>query len=172
MKNSHAVYPALLLLAASGGLQANVQVEFVESAPKDWFAIKNIGSCELTELVVSIDLRPSVGQLIFDTTGSGAGVQVFQPFEVKQGVISLLSSDRVQDGDQQLTVEIPSLAPGSSASFTIDVDDTVPSGAMGVTMIAGAEIEGATVSLQTGNGEDVDAAFNAGSQAVVELADC
>ena len=161
-----------LLLPLSTGVVANIEVKFVESAPKDWFEIKNVGNCELNELMVTIDLTQSVGQLIFDTTETGAGVQVFQPFEVKQGNISLVSSDRVADGDQQLSVSIPSLASGSSASFTIDVDDTVPSGALGLTMIAGSEMEQSKVTVTSSTNTSASGIFDGNNKAVVELPDC
>lgn len=167
---SAVVVVALFALPTIGW--TNLQVEFVESAPKDWFAIKNVSGCEIVDLDVTIDLRQSVGKLIFDTTGSGAGIQVFQPFEVREGKVALVSSKRVADGDEQLTVNIMSLAPQATASFTIDVDDTVPSGALGMTMIAGAEIEGATVSLLLTDGHRSSGIFGDNSKAVIELPEC
>ena len=50
-----------------------VEIEFVESAPKDRFVITNIGSCALDELMIDFDLSQSAGKLIFDTTATGAG---------------------------------------------------------------------------------------------------
>ena len=172
MKTLPLVASFALLLPLSTSAVANLEVKFVESAPKDWFEINNVGQCELTELMVTIDLTQSVGQLIFDTTATGAGVQVYQPFEVKQGNVSLVSSDRVADGDQQLSVRIPSLAAGASASFTIDVDDTIPSGALGVTMIAGAEMAQSTVTVTSSSHTSMGGTFDGNNTAVVDLPGC
>ena len=76
------------------------------------------------------------------------------------------------DGDQQLSVSIPSLASGSSASFTIDVDDTVPSGALGLTMIAGSEMEQSKVTVTSSTNTPVSGFFDGNNKAVVELPDC
>jgi len=70
--------------------KTTIEVRFIESAPKDRFIIKNIGECNLSEFTFSIDLTESVGKLIFDTTEAGAGVEVFQPFEIVSGNIELL----------------------------------------------------------------------------------
>lgn len=83
------------LFCCSAGVYANLQVKFVESAPKDWFAVTNLTNCDLKNVRMSIELSNSAGKLIFDTTASGAGVEVFQPFEVRSGEIALTSSDRV-----------------------------------------------------------------------------
>ena len=172
MKTLPLVASLALLLPLSTSVVANIEVKFVESAPKDWFEIHNVGNCELTELMVTIDLTQSVGQLIFDTTETGAGVQVYQPFEVKQGSVSLVSSDRVADGDQQLSVRIPSLASGASASFTIDVDDTIPSGELGVTMIAGAEMAQSMVTVTSSSNTPIGGTFDGNNTAVINLPGC
>lgn len=138
----------LSLLFASAGATADLNIRFVESAPKDWFAITNAGECPLTDLVVELDLSTTTGKLIFDTTASGAGVEVFQPFEVREGNIALHSSAAVEDGETLLAVIVSELLPQQTASFTIDVDDTLKDSALGMIRVTGAEIEGgrATVS--------------------------
>ncbi|NEQ55361.1 MAG: hypothetical protein F6K11_35460, partial [Leptolyngbya sp. SIO3F4] len=113
---------------------AVVNVEFIESAPKDRFVITNMGSCTLTGLTLELDLSQSAGKLIFDTTATGAGVEVFQPFEVEAGDIVPLGG--VNDGDSKLALQIVSLAPGNRASFTIDVDDTLPRSELGQIRVA------------------------------------
>jgi len=89
---------------------------------------------------VEIDLSDSAGRLIFDTTASGAGVEVFQPFEVTSGELQLQQTDRINDGEQSLSVIIKRLSPNASASFTIDVDDTLPESELGRIRVSGAEI--------------------------------
>ena len=84
---------------------ASIQVRFDEGAPKDRFTIENAGNCDLGSTVISIDLSGSPHGLIFDVTGKGAGVQVFQPFELVNGGENLRKIPIVKDGDDQVTLE-------------------------------------------------------------------
>ena len=160
---------ALLFCTAA---QANVEVKFSEGAPKDRFTISNQGKCELKDLVVDLDLSKSQGKLIFDITGAGAGVEVFQPFEVTEGDIKLASAEGVKDGDSGMSLLISSLKPGQRASFTIDIDDTIPSGARGMIIVAGSEIQGGTASVKVGEMKPTIAAFNNKSKAIVPVSAC
>jgi len=56
---------------------ADIEVTFLESAPKDRFTFTNTGACDLGPAVLSLDLAGSAAGLIFDTSGAGAGVEVF-----------------------------------------------------------------------------------------------
>ena len=159
-----------MLLTASA--QAAIEVRFVESAPKDRFIITNTGSCTFSELILVINLAQSAGRLIFDTTGAGAGVEVFQPFEVTEGKIELVSGKVVKDGDTELALRIKSLAPGARASFTIDVDDTLPRSELGKTRVAASEISGGTVRVIAGRGQSATAVFDDASRATVALSGC
>ena len=147
-----------------------LQVNFIESAPKDRFVIENSGSCTLNEALVTIDLNDSAGQLIFDTTGEGAGVEVFQPFEIAEGQLELVSSSEVIDGDTALTVRIQSLQPGSQVGFTIDVDDTLTNSDLGMIRVTGSEISGGSVFISTSIQADVSAVFGENSRAATQLA--
>lgn len=162
---------SLLLLGAQFA-QANIQVDFTESAPKDRFTIKNTGSCNLQDLTLTLDLSNSAGKLIFDTTASGAGVEVFQPFEVRQGDIKLTSAARVNDGDTTLSVSIPGLPAGEAVSFTIDVDDTLPQSELGMIRVTGAEIAQGRFQVKVGAQDPVSAVFNGDSRATAVLAAC
>ena len=164
---------AVLILLAWQPARADLQVTFTESAPKDRFEIRNSGECALRHLVLEIDLAPSAGRLIFDTTATGAGVEVFQPFEVTSGGIELMSSATVADGDSSLSLGIQSLAPGQAVSFTIDVDDTLPAGELGPTRVANSEISGGLVKarLQEAN-KPLIATFGRNSKATVLLPAC
>ncbi|MEM7796316.1 MAG: aggregation factor core [Cyanobacteria bacterium P01_C01_bin.118] len=148
-----------------------VEIEFVESAPKDRFVITNIGACVLEELTLELDLSQSVGMLIFDTSATGAGVEVFQPFEVEAGDIVQLAADGVDDGDAELALSIASLGPGDRASFTIDVDDTLPSSDLGQIRVADSEISGALATVTVGDSESVLTKFS-GSTARANLPTC
>jgi len=115
----------VLLCHTTAFASTGLEFTFIESAPKDRFEILNSGACDLTDVVVQIDLSPTMGKLIFDTTAAGAGVEVFQPFEKKNGDFALIETE-VKDGDQQLSIGMDLFQAGQSVSFTIDVDDTLP----------------------------------------------
>jgi len=151
---------------------ADIEVRFIESAPKDRFVIANRGECDLLNLAVEIDLAPSAGRLIFDTTATGAGVDVYQPFEIATGDIELISSPDVADGDAQLTLSIRRLSPAGSASFTIDVDDTLPVSELGMIRVAGSEISNGLVRARVGQQEQVVAAFGSNGRATAMLPPC
>lgn len=143
---------------------ADVTVNFDEGAPKDRFTIKNEGTCPLGAATVVLDLGASAAGLIFDVTGKGAGVSVFQPLELVAGREFLTSVPEVRDGDNTISLPINTLAPGQSITFTIDVDDTKGTSA---TMVSGAEIRGAEVRLDT-NAVQAKASFT--DQAVARVA--
>lgn len=131
-----------LAMSASPAL-ADLSMIFVEGAPKDRFELRNTGTCPIGALQVALDLTGSAGALIFDTSDRGAGVQVYQPFELVQGADALVQSPVVGDGDKVILLDIQSLAPDQVIAFTIDVDDTLSSRQITVT---DSEIEGAQVS--------------------------
>ncbi|MGB3409214.1 MAG: aggregation factor core [Jannaschia sp.] len=153
-----AVVLAALLAAPA---QAELVVTFDEGAPKDRFTLSHEGGCPLTGAVIIIDLEPAPAGLIFDVTGSGPGVAVFQPFEIVLG--QLASPPQVKDGDQAIALT-PRLAAGERLAFTIDVDDTVSTRG---TIVSDAEIAGATVQVG-----DVRGVFGADAVARVPLPDC
>ena len=162
----------LFIAGVAQSVNATIQINFIESAPKDSFVIKNAGTCNLTDLTLEVDLSQSAGQLIFDTTATGAGVEVFQPFEVKTGNLRLVSASLVEDGDKSLSVVVKQLPPNSSVSFTIDVDDTLPKSSLGQIRVAGSEIEGAQVRLSNKNSLMLEAAFNSNQLATIDLPSC
>lgn len=158
---------AVLLCWASPSF-AELQVRFDEGAPKDRFTISNLDGCALGATTITIDLRGSPYGLIFDVTGRGAGVEVFQPFELSEGGENLKSSPEVLDGDNQLTLDLDGLGAGSSLSFTIDVDDTADNRP---TTISGAEIVGAGVIVQTAVSSST-ASFDENAVATVAISSC
>lgn len=149
----------LLTVAAS----ADIRVQFDEGAPKDRFTISNISGCTIDKGDVVIDLSKSSVGLIFDTTARGAGVEVFQPFEITSGNGFLSNMPKVTDGDNQVTLSLANFQAGDVVSFTVDVDDT--SGQREIT-VSGSEISGAEFSLVTDAGVR-NATF--GSQAVAQI---
>lgn len=149
--------------------QAHIEIHFQESAPKDIFSLENLSKCTLQNILLEIDLEGSLGRLIFDTTASGAGVEVFQPFEVRQGSMALTSSAQVADGDTALSVRIDQIMAGETVSFTIDVDDTLAIGELGNIRVTGSEIEGATARLKAMSEESLEATFSNNARAILEL---
>lgn len=147
---------------------AELQVRFDEGAPKDKFTISNLGGCSLGGTTITIDLRGSPYGLIFDVTDRGAGVEVFQPFELSQGGENLKGYPEVMDGDNQLTLDLNDLAAGSSLSFTIDVDDTANDRQ---TTVSGAEIVGAGVVVETPVSSST-ASFDEDAIATVAISSC
>lgn len=163
---------ALALFAASAMLAtpalAQVTVSFIEGAPKDRFVIENTGRCELAATILAIDLKTAASGLVFDVTGSGPGVEVFQPFELVSGQDLVQRHSMIADGDTTVTLELSSLAPGETVGFTIDIDDT---SGRSETMVAGSEISGAEVTMKT-LGQDYLGAMSEKAQAVLPVSGC
>jgi len=141
--------PVVAAMALCSPAMADVLVEFDEGAPKDRFTVTGLGECMTGPADVTIDLSGSTAGLIFDVTGAGAGVQVFQPFEASVSGDSLLGATEVRDGDTEVTLRLRDISLGTSVSFTIDVDDTA--GGRKIT-VSGSEIAGASVRVADGQG--------------------
>ncbi|MEM9359008.1 MAG: aggregation factor core [Pseudomonadota bacterium] len=160
--------------AYSANTETNLLVTFTESAPKDSFMITNIGNCRINQLQLRIDLASSKGSLIFDPTGSGAGVQVFQPLKVTAGQSYITALSEVSDGSQELELRLNSLVAGAKVSLTVDLDDTLPRerSDLGQTRISDAEISGAMVYSRVDSGAPVKAAFGADAIALLRGIPC
>ncbi|MGH1477109.1 MAG: aggregation factor core [Geminicoccales bacterium] len=159
---------AAVLFCWASPLSADVQVRFDEGAPKDRFTISNLDGCSLGAAAITIDLRGSAYGLIFDVTGRGAGVEVFQPFELSEGSENLKAAPVVRDGDNQLTLDLHDLAAGASLSFTIDVDDTANNREI---TVSGSEIAEAGVIVRT-QVSSATASFGEDAVATVAMSSC
>ena len=155
-----------LLFATSA--QADVLVRFSEGAPKDRFTITNMVDCPIGPIEVTVDLSTSASGLIFDVTSNGAGVEVYQPFELVAGEALIDGLPRVEDGDQAVSLQITGLEPGARVAFTIDVDVTLGERAITVN---GSEIAGASIKVAV-NGDVATGVFGEDATAQVALADC
>ncbi|MEM9060829.1 MAG: aggregation factor core [Pseudomonadota bacterium] len=155
----------------STAASADVVIRFQESAPRDRFIIENVGACARGPMEIIIDMSGTAGGLYFDTTGAGAGVEVFQPFRKAEGSLELLSGD-VLDGDTELRLRVVDLPASERAAFTIDVDDRLANSDMRQTMISGAEIAGGEIYAARLGGATVSAKFDESSTAVLKLGDC
>lgn len=159
---------ACALLVAATSVQADLMARFDEGAPKDRFVLTNESGCDLGTVEVEFDLSGSAAGLIFDTTGAGAGVEVFQPFELVAGGDYLIDLPEVTDGDHALSLRLNRLPPKASVAFTIDVDDT----AGGQEIIVNrSEITGAVVKIRSEGGE-ATGTFDTTASAAVDLATC
>ena len=147
---------------------ADLQVRFDEGAPKDRFSFSNVGECDIGSTTLSIDLSGSPYGLIFDVTGTGAGVEVFQPFEVVDGSENLRAMPLVQDGDNQVSLELVGLKPGETLAFTIDVDDTKNNREI---TVSNSEFTGTRIVAKTEQ-ETSDAFFEETTVAEITLQGC
>ena len=159
---------AAALILSAPAAYADLQVRFDEGAPKDRFTLTNNGDCALSMMRVTLDLGTAPAGLIFDVTGSGAGVEVFQPFELVTGAEHLTSLPEVLDGDSAIALDLMGLGAGQSVAFTIDIDDTVTGSQ---TTVSGSEISGATVRADFG-GNTLEGQFDADASATIPLAAC
>lgn len=148
--------------------RADMAVSFDEGAPKDRFTFANTGSCTIAAARIMLDLSGSKSGLIFDVTGKGAGVEVFQPLEITAGSKSLLNLPDVKDGDNRISLDIGQLEAGQSISFTIDVDDTA--GGREIT-VSGSEIAGAKVRFSQGD-TSTTRVFGSNARTAIQLTNC
>ncbi|MEO0543893.1 MAG: aggregation factor core [Pseudomonadota bacterium] len=159
-------FSALCLLNTSA--LAEVTMEFIEGAPKDRFTIVNAGACPLGGTKISIDLKGSAAGLVFDVSSEGAGVEVFQPFELTSGGGFVVAQPNVSDGDQELEIQLSQFLPGETVSFTIDVDDTVSNRQI---TVSNAEIFGASFTVTTDTGR-ASGEFAGDARASARLSTC
>lgn len=155
--------PVILAIAvlAPAIAAADLSVSFRDGAPKDRFTLRYDGACDLKRLDVQIDLGTAPAGLIFDTTGAGAGVEVFQPLEWVSGAAR--SSD-VTDGDTLLSLSLDGVTPGAVWAFTVDIDDTTSTRQI---TVDGSEMAGATVRTDAQM-----ATFDTSGTATVTLQNC
>ena len=153
-----------LLLGLAGGAQAadctGASLRFIESAPRDRFELI-VGDQAL--MAVQVDLRGSVGRLIFDTADGGTGVEVFQPLRDEGGT----TANDVPDGAEAIKVELRDGKAGSRAVFSIDVDDRLTSSDLGQIRVTGGEMAGAVATFEAVDGTLVKAVFDVTNRAQV-----
>lgn len=167
MKLALSVLTSLLSL----NIYADLEVRFIEGAPKDTFIINNTSTCIIDPFLIDIDLSKSAGKLIFDTTSSGVGVEVFQPFEKRSGNFSL-KQEQVQDGNTTLSLLIDHLEPQQNVSFTIDVDDQLAVSELGQIRISGSELKGGIAKVTLSDESVFTGTFHTNNRLLVELPTC
>ncbi|MCH2249148.1 MAG: aggregation factor core [Cognatishimia sp.] len=168
MRNSILSAAVIGTIAVSSPSLADIRVEFIEGAPKDRFVFTNFSDCDIGAGVFKIDFTGSDAGLIFDVSGTGAGVEVFQPFELTSGAEFLNTLPTISDGDQLAILDISGLKTNASIAFTIDVDDT--RGTRAIT-VADSEISGTTVSFQS-ESSTVSAVMEEEAEVKLSLQEC
>ncbi len=159
---------AATVILAAGPAFADLSVRFIEGAPKDRFVFTHEGTCTTGPMTLTVDLSGSSAGLVFDVTGNGAGVEVFQPFELVSGGDRVTNLPQVADGDTSLDIALSGLAPGEVVAFTIDLDDTI--GAREIT-VSRSEIVGAGVTVTAGS-TTATGAFGEDARTRVSLPGC
>lgn len=160
------------LAIAPASANADLVVRFLEGAPKDRFVVTNSSGCTYDRGTLIIDLGTSPMGLYFDTKRGGAGQNVAQPFEIA-GLNKLeASAEPVADGAMTAKVLFSDFTPEASLEITVDVDDSVRSGPMGVQMIANNEMMGATVRAVFEDSTAREARFDADGEARVAAPTC
>ena len=155
---------------------ADVSVTYTESAPADIVSLRNNGICETGPFTLVIDLSTSLGGVIFDTEGGGAGVSSWQSFDAIMGAEYLARPPAVTDGGLTLTLYITGMNVGDVLRFGIDLDDTKPESAMGPTYIEPDEIAGAVAFIDLGDagwgGKGPSGTFGPDGRATVPFSAC
>ncbi len=151
-----------LALSATAANANSFVATFTDGAPKDRFELINEG-CALQDIAITIDLQETPAGLIFDVTGSGAGVEVYQPVEVTAGEMRVSA---VTDGAQALELQVQDFPAGATYSLTADLDDTVSGRQI---TVSGSEMLGAKLVVRTENVQTA-APFQADGRAVIDLA--
>lgn len=105
-------------LADGNSCHVDLNVKFVESAPRDRFVISNNSTTNVEIISASIDLSTSQGNLIFDTEDGGTGVEVFQKFRSETDQVKLVASPEVNDGDNQLDMSFNWICPSKRSRKT------------------------------------------------------
>lgn len=150
---------------------ADIEMRFIEGAPKDRFEFVNAAPCATGPVRLEIDMSDSVGGLYFDTSSAGAGIEVFQPFQIVSGGALIKDTVQVSDGETSLAINLRDFPAGAQLAFTIDVDDTLRHGSLGQTQVARSEIAGTSVKVISA-GENALGVIDNTASARVPIATC
>jgi hypothetical protein len=160
---------APLLVVAQTTCKVDVTFTFTESAPRDRFEIRNDSSAGQPIQRARLELNGSAGRLFFDTAQGGAGVDVFQPFQVDSGEARLATVPVVKDGSDRIDLAFERFEPSQRFQFSIDVDDRLGDSDMGPTRVSGRELEGALLTVVVGpagvSGREIQARVDGANQA-------
>jgi hypothetical protein len=154
----------------------SVSAKFDEGAPRDYFHITNESTGAWAISALNLDLKPSAGQLIFDTEAGGKGVEVFQLFDVAPGSVKMKAAKIPEDGDTELQVSFNEFASGDTFSFSIDVDDQMADSELGQIRVSGSEMAGSVLQIQLVNAQGEQRTqqlrFNEANNSIIEVSGC
>ena len=168
---SRALLTALFSLVPSAAL-ADLVVTFIEASPSDMFIVENPNDCEYYDFGMQIDLRSSAGGLLFDIAEGGAGASVYQQFGISEGRDAVRSFAPVTDGDRVASILFNRIEGRGRVVFTVDVDDTLPEGPYGQTVVDSSEIAGAMIVITTIGQDPVTAVFMPDGRATAKVQGC
>lgn len=140
--------------------EPNVIVQFAESSP-DRFTIVNIGDCDLSHLIVEIDLNESDGGVVFSKPTS---------YSMLRGDISLFSTADYGDASSSLLVAVDTLSANDFASFTTDLNDSVEFEGRSGYRVSMEELQGGVVRISDRYGRVVSSEFGELTQAKLDVA--
>lgn len=162
--------------AAGHACAWSTSAKFDEGAPRDYFHITNESTGPWAISAFHLDLKPSAGQLIFDTEAGGKGVEVFQLFDAAPGNVKMKEARIPDDGDTELQVSFNEFAAGDTFSFSIDVDDQLTDSELGQIRVSGSEMAGSVLQIQMVNAQGEQRTqqlrFNEANTSVITVSGC
>ncbi len=134
-------------MAADTGLTCGprVLVSYKDSSP-DYFIIENLSAHGWELAKITVDLRGSTGNVIFDTDEDGPGVNTASSFFAgPNGRVKLSGVTPVKDGDRELSLSFQGFVANEKFSFFIDLDTQIPDAAFGQAFVADNEMAGSRI---------------------------
>lgn len=162
----------LTVFVTSPAAAAGLTVSFLDGSPHDLFIVDNASDCDLGQFELEIDLSGSRAGSYFDATPEGRGASMSQPFAVASGEAAVARLPEVADGDQTVRISFHYLPRDYRVVFTADIDDSVPSGVMGETIVDGTELAGAMVSMRFYGIAPITSTFGDSGQAIIAVTGC
>lgn len=151
-----------------------VLVEYTDDDP-DYFIIKNRSASGWSLEVISFDLAPSSGNVVFDSESGGPGVggaAAFVPDDTTD--IRLVGVAPAEDGGRTLSLKFDNFTDGRDYIFYIDLD-SAPSG-NGHTWVLPGDMAGvrilASFRSPTGLKDQADAIFDGNAEADTGVGGC
>jgi len=149
------------------GCGPRVWVEYTDDDP-DYFIIKNRAPRGWTLVMLSIDLRNSAGNLVFDTHEGGPGVGSASPFYPDPLTpVRLVGTIPAQDGGRTIGLQFEEFLQGRDYTFHVDLDAMPSSG--GRTWVLSSDVKGARVLATfmgpSGQSDKIEAIFDARAEA-------
>ncbi|MEQ8665481.1 MAG: hypothetical protein RIC16_07130 [Rhodospirillales bacterium] len=162
----------LIFIPAWPAVATGLTVTFLDGSPQDLFIVENTSDCDLGQFELAIDLTSSRGGSYFDATPGGMGASMSQPFAVAVGRSAIARVPDVADGDQVVRIPFYYLPRDFRVVFTADIDDQLPTGPMGETVVDGTELSGATVSMTFFGVAPVTSTFGDSGRALIAVTGC